>query len=236
MNAKLALRKLSRVVNSIRGTDYFETVDLHRNVVELGSDYGGWLIDVDAVKADAVVYSAGVGEDVSFDLALMDRCGVTVHAFDPTPRSIQWVKAQQLPPTFVMHDYGFADVDGEIELFAPINPGRVSHSIVNRAGATGRSLKLPVKKLSTIMRELGHDRIDVLKMDIEGAEYGLIEWLCGTAIRPQQVLVEFHHRFPGIGIEKTKRAIQSLRGIGYGVVGVSNTGLEYSLFYRGADA
>ena len=43
------------------------------------------------------------------------------------------------------------------------------------------------------MRELGRDHIDVLKMDIEGSEYGVLEDVLYLDIR--QLLVEVHQRF-----------------------------------------
>jgi hypothetical protein len=42
-----------------------------------------------------------------------------------------------------------------------------------------------------------------MKMDIEGAEYEVLDGLLSSPIKPTQLLVEFHHRFPGIGLEKT---------------------------------
>lgn len=36
-------------------------------------------------------------------------------------------------------------------------------------------VEIPVKKLSTIMDELNHQKTEILKMDIEGAEYDVIE-------------------------------------------------------------
>jgi hypothetical protein len=34
----------------------------------LGTDYGGWLIDLDLIPRGSTIISAGVGEDISFDL------------------------------------------------------------------------------------------------------------------------------------------------------------------------
>jgi len=45
-------------------------------------------------------------------MALIREIGVTIHAFDPTPKSIKWVKAQNFPKSFIMHEYGIADFDG----------------------------------------------------------------------------------------------------------------------------
>jgi len=39
-------------------------------------------------------------------------------------------------------------------------------------------------------------------MDIEGAEYEVIDDLIASGIRPKQILVEFHHRFKNVGVKK----------------------------------
>ncbi len=77
------------------------------------------------------------------------------------------------------------------------------------------------------MRMLGHTRIDVLKMDIEGAEDGAIADLLRSGPLPNQVLVEFHHRWAEVGLERTKRAVAALRSRGYRLFAVSASGTEY---------
>ena len=37
------------------------------------------------------------------------------------------------------------------------------------------------------MKELGHNKIDILKMDIEGAEYAVINDIERSGIRPEQI-------------------------------------------------
>ena len=80
---------------------------------------------------------------------------------------------------------------------------------------------------------MGHTKIDVLKMDIEGAEYGVIADLCsgGAINKVGQFLVEFHHWMPGISVGATKRAIELLRGAGLRANWVSPNGHEV-LFSR----
>ena len=89
-----------------------------------------------------------------------------------------------------------------------------------------------MKKLETIMKELGHNMIAILKMDIEGAEYQVIEDMAASTIRPVQVLVEFHHRFRSVGLKKTKDAVERLRKMGYGLFSVSSSGKEFCFMLK----
>jgi hypothetical protein len=52
----------------------------------LGSEYGGWPIAVSGVGPDTPIFSFGAGDDISFDLAAIERFGCDVLVFDPTPR------------------------------------------------------------------------------------------------------------------------------------------------------
>lgn len=192
-----------------------------------GSDYGGWDIVTTGLDTRSVVYSFGVGEDASFDLALIEKFNLVVHAFDPTPKSIEWVRRQRLPERFVMHDFGIAAFDGNVSFNPPENPGHVSHTLLERPSTKEKAISVPVKRLGTIMKELGHDRIDVLKMDIEGAEYDVIEDISRSGIRPPQILVEFHHRFPGVAVSRSNEAIDRLRSMGYRLYAVSATHEEF---------
>ncbi|MCH7903662.1 MAG: FkbM family methyltransferase [Armatimonadetes bacterium] len=158
----------------------------------------------------------------------MERFGLTVQAFDPTPKSIEWVKRQKLPEGFVMHEYGIADVDGDVTFSPPENPDHISHTILERPSTASRAITVPVKRLETIMREIGHEHIDLMKMDVEGAEYAVIDDLVESTVRPRQLLVEFHHRFESIGLPKTKAAVEALRGAGYDLVYITDSGEEYS--------
>ena len=181
---------------------------------KLGSEYGGYTLDPSRIGPDAVVYSLGIGEDVSFDLALIERFGVTVHAFDPTPKVKTWLTSQTLPKEFRFHDVGIADFDGDTVFYLPPRKDFVSHSIVQARQYSQDSIRVPMIRLGTAMKQLGHTRIDVLKMDIEGAEYAVLQDLVAQEIPVGQILVEFHHRLSSIGTSKTKHTLALLEGYG----------------------
>jgi len=67
--------------------------------------------------------------------------------------------------------------------------------------------------------------------DIEGAEYEVLEGLLASPIKPGQLLAEFHHRFPAIGLEKTADMIRLLRKAGYKIFAVSDIGREVSFLH-----
>ncbi len=224
------LRLIRRVPAVLFGRDFFflPTAANQGHIERLGSAYGGWKIITDRIGTSSIVYSFGVGEDASFDLSLVERFGCRVHAFDPTPKSIEWVRSQHFVEQFVLHEYGLANVDGELTFNPPENATHVSYTILDRPATCSRAIRFPVKKLQTIMDLLGHTRIDILKLDIEGAEYGVIQDLHQGNVRPDQILVEFHHRFPGVGIAKTQAAIVQIKEMGYALFAVSSSGEEFS--------
>ncbi|MEO1860226.1 MAG: FkbM family methyltransferase [Verrucomicrobiales bacterium] len=192
-----------------------------------GSDYGGWDVVTADIDENTIIYSFGLGEDVSFDSALIERFDLTIHGFDPTPKSIEWVKRHGFSDRFIMHEYGVAGHDGDVDFNPPENPDHVSHTILNRPSTGLKAISLPVRRVSTIMKDLGHRHVNIIKMDVEGAEYDVIKDISNSDIRPQQILVEFHHRFPDVGIEMTKDAINRLKAMGYQLFSVSASNEDF---------
>jgi FkbM family methyltransferase len=205
-------------------------VELSVPCVHLGSDYGGYAVVLERLAPGALVYSFGLGEDISFDLALLGRLDCRIFGFDPTPRSIAWVRAQNPPSAFEVRELGVADYDGVASFAPPKNPEHVSHSLLDGAGADpGARVEFQVRRLSTLMAELGHTSLDLLKMDVEGAEYGVIEDLLRSSLRPPQILLEFHHGMHGISLSRTEGALTSLRAAGYRIFDAQPSGREFSL-------
>jgi len=198
----------------------------------LGTDYGGWpLLDQETVDKP-LIYAFGVGEDISFDLGAIDQFGARVMAFDPTPRCGAWIAQQSLPAEFRFYPIGLADHDGEAQFFAPEKAVNVSFSSQPaKLSDPQLAVNAPVRRLATLVSELGGNAPDVLKMDIEGFEYGVLQDLAAGALRPGQLLIEFHHGMYGIENERTRDAVEGLRRIGYRLFYVSDSGHEYGFVH-----
>lgn len=193
----------------------------------LGSTYGGWVVSTEKVAPGDIVYSFGVGTDISFDLEMISKHDATIFAFDPTPKSHDWIQTQSVPEAFHYFDYGIAEFDGELLLYPPENVMHVSYSRFPTS-ASSIPVSFAVKTLSTIMTMLSHEKLSILKMDIEGAEYGVLPALLSSCIRPQQILVEFHHRFQPRLFIKTIFLILRLFFAGYRIMFVSEKLCEFS--------
>lgn len=217
-------RRIRRIGRFFLGSDLLQS----RQMSVPFERHGTWSVASNMLNKHSVVYSIGVGNEISFDLSLIDHYGLTVHAFDPTPRSVAWIQKQILPRQFNFHPVGVADFDGVARFRPPPNPDYVSYSLIGGSKDSITSVDAPVRRLGSLMADLGHSEIDLLKIDIEGAEYGVIEDALGECIPANQILVEFHHRFPYIGVEKTRSAIRSLNEAGYRIFFVSDIGEEYS--------
>jgi FkbM family methyltransferase len=219
--------RVKRLVRQALGTElrYFPQLRIPKR------RYGGWWFAPEGLSRGSIVYSLGVGEDIGFDLALIERFGASVHAFDPTPGAVEWVRSRQLPAGFHFHPVGIADFDGVAEFSAPVAEGNVCFTLLEREGGRGPAIEAEVRRLPTVLAELGHDHIDLLKMDIEGAEYTVLPDLIRSGIPVRQILVEFHHRFRNVGNEPTRQAVELLLANGYRILHISASGREYSFVH-----
>lgn len=211
-----------------RGIKLRQSIETYCAYEHYGSTYGGWCVCKDALPKNAIIYSLGIGEDITFDLEMIANINARIFAFDPTPRSAQWIKQQKPSMNFKFYPYAIAGLDGFIDFYPPDDPEHVSYSILPKTSDYKETMKVPAYKISTLVNKMAHKKIDILKMDIEGAEYDAIDDLFISGLDISQILVEFHHRFPGVGIAKTKEAINKLHKMGYRAFFISKNGEEYS--------
>lgn len=196
------LNKLVRVLHGTYPSRWFRKFGVKDGpcLVRLGSDYGGWFAPT-SIQQNWIIYSLGIGQDTTFDWALIEQYGVTIHAFDPTPAAIEHVsdrraKSPLIAAHFLFSPVGVWDSDCSIRFFEPKTRGWVgSYSALNLQG-TSRHIDAPCKTLSTLMRERNHDHVDLLKMDIEGAEYRVLGDLLTKRIPVHWLCVEFDQPVP----------------------------------------
>src|SRR6266852_566546 len=68
----------TRFVRELLGRNPRHRVQLTCNKQSFGGEGHAWAVDPSRLSKDSVVYSVGVGDDISFDLALIERFGLDV--------------------------------------------------------------------------------------------------------------------------------------------------------------
>jgi len=184
---------------------------------KIGTAYGGWIVPTRLIDASWRCYSGGVGEDVSFDLGLIERFGCSVFAFDPTPRAIAFAEPIAAgEPKFRFMPIGLWSGDASLRFYSPRNPEHVSHSIMNLQG-TSEWFEAQTRSVASLMTELGHTTIDLLKIDIEGAEHVVLASVLEGGIRPRVICFEVDQP---VGTARFVRTIRRVRDAGYDLVAV----------------
>ncbi|MCF8199342.1 MAG: FkbM family methyltransferase [Sulfuritalea sp.] len=122
-----------------------------------------------------------------------------IHAFEPIPDNLELLKknaaSRGRPGSIQCHHLALSDHDGELKMIH--SPGANNHggwSFYQR-GASGNEEKIsvPVRKSGDFVRELGLDRIDVIKIDTEGAEKEILHGLTPEQLATVQYIVgELH--------------------------------------------
>ncbi len=218
-------QRAKRLARRLAGRELWLWAELREPVQPVA----GWLVCPGRIPRGGRVFGLGVGNNIDFELMLVRDYAAVVDTFDPTPFSSEWLRAQQLPAGFRHHPWAVVASDGPIRL-EQRKAARTGSAPMLSTVASGRAgaetLEAEGYCLRTIAERLHSPVPDLLRMDIEGAEYAVLDDMLASGFLPRQLLVEFHHRFPQIGPGATRRAIAGLRAAGYRVAAVSDTGRE----------
>lgn len=180
-----------------------------------------WYFAAGSLKPGDIVYSLGLATNIEFDLNLIANYGVDIHGFDPTPESISWICQQSLPAAFHHHPVAVGGHSGEMVFQLPDKDGACAREIASTSPSAAHTISVPCKTLTSIATELGHRSIALLKIDVEGSEYAILDDLLQSNLQVRQILVEFHHRFTGLNLAMTKNAVRNLRSRGYELIHLS---------------
>ena len=194
----------------------------------LGTKYGGWWIYAPAVSNDPLLIDAGLGVDISFPRAFLERFRGQVFGIDPNPQALEYSRAN-CPPGMEVHAGAFWTKGGEELEFhlpraleeLPKGADGVSGSLLSSHTYTGGSkLKVRTFSLADVLARAGRKECDVLKLDIEGAEYDVLGALCasGEIRRVRQLMVEFHHHCTDRTLQDTLDCIAAVQASGFALM------------------
>lgn len=214
-------------------------------LVYLGSRKHGYHIPLNFLNSDSVCYCVGAGEDISFDMELVSRFGCHVVIFDPMPYAKEHysklIELTKKGEKFTIDKGDFAYTYKSaindfrritflesgiwkkkeiVKFFAPAKNNYAGHSIINLQ-ETSTFIEAPVDRLTNIMKQLKHQSIDLLKLEIEGSEYGVIETIAEDKPDIKIICVEFDEVFHAKNsgyLWRIKKSTDQLLKLGYNIV------------------
>ena len=100
-----------------------------------------------------------------------------IHSFEPMPFMLAQMhgrRAEYPAAEWHVHEAGVWKEDGELELFTTDRDEFTAVSGLVKLEDTNRKVKVRVVGLEGFMKDNGIGRVDLLKLDCEGAEYGIL--------------------------------------------------------------
>jgi FkbM family methyltransferase len=133
-----------------------------------------------------------IGANVGLFTLHAARKGATVFAFEPNPDCFERLRS----------NVTMNDVEGSVALFNEAVSDEVGRGRMNveRGGSTGGTV-LPggvgdvrITTLDEALVDASIDTIDLLKMDIEGAEVGALRGAAASLAKTERIIAEYHSR------------------------------------------
>ncbi|MGE5838250.1 MAG: FkbM family methyltransferase [Acidobacteriota bacterium] len=187
------------------------------------------------LSRDSVVIDGGCSYEADFSLCLVQRHGVRAFGVDPTRKHREALRTLEVryPGRFVHVPCAIAAADGLLTFHeSRVNEsGSLFTDHVNVIQDETTSYDVEAVTLGSLLKRLGVKSVDILKLDLEGAEYELLAGLTSAQLQPfNQVFVEFHHHAVGHFVEADTRGLVD-RIAGFGFRSFSLDDHNY-LFYR----
>jgi FkbM family methyltransferase len=166
------------------------------------------------LHSDAVVVDLGAQRG-RFALQMIDRFKIRCYAVEASPYLVREIPFHERLSVF---NFAVGAVDGNVPFY--VSEKAYSSSLFPRTDRRMlETLNVPGKRLETFLRENRLDVIDLLKVDIEGAEVLLFDSVSDeTFKRIGQIAVEFHEPQGLVSAADMKRVRRRLGRLGFRMI------------------
>lgn len=232
----------TELLKKMMGIHHQSNVQSLKNLSYVGSERHGYMVPDNFLGPDSICYCVGAGEDISFDTELKIRYNANVYIFDPSPYGINHFNEVRefvnhgtpltLDKKLAPYNYkitseqfkeikfvpiGLWDEKKILKFYDPEKENYSSHSAYLFTDSAN-FIEAPVDRLANLMRELKHKHIDLLKIEIEGAEYKVIDTIVNDKLDIKAILVEFDEIYNASGKAfhfRIKKSCDQLKKAGY---------------------
>lgn len=184
------------------------SVENHRGHTVLGfaGNAGPLVVDCGAHKGE-------------FAHSVVAAWGARCHSIEASPVLFETL---DLPAGAKGYNFAVSGEDGEITFTISDNPEASHIGAPSRSGET-QEITVPTRSLAGFLDSLGDEHIDLLKLDIEGAEIAALESLTDSHLaRIGQITAEFHDFCGYVTSEQVDAAIARLEAAGFVAISFSH--------------
>ncbi|HUW85210.1 MAG TPA: FkbM family methyltransferase [Phycisphaerae bacterium] len=175
----------------------------------------------DSLTPSSVVVDVGCGHEAELSVHLISTYGLRAFGVDPTRKHAPALRTieQRYAERFRYLARAVAAKGGTLTFHeSDVNEsGSLLGDHTNVVHDTIRSYQVEAVTLRGLLEEIGCEHVDFLKLDLEGAEYELLDTVAADALQPfTQVFVEFHHHcIERFSVQDTRRAAEDMRQKGF---------------------
>jgi FkbM family methyltransferase len=187
------------------------------------------------LSSASVVVDGGCSYEADFSVHMMRRHGVRAFGVDPTRKHRDALQSleKQYAGRFTHVPWAIAGADGVLTFHESRSneSGSLLDDHVNVTHDPTTSYDVEAVTLTSLLARLDVGRVDILKLDLEGAEYELLERATPEQLRPfGQIFVEFHHHaVPHFSEADTRRIVGLIAACGFQAFSLDD---HNYLFYR----
>ena len=154
--------------------------------------YGNYQLKKNKIPKNPIVYSGGVGTNVSFDVEILKKHKGVVRLFDPTKSSINYINSLRKIENLKFYPYALYYKNKKVKLYKDPSNRIKSTSINNFLEFDSKSFyHAQAYNLPYLMKKFKDQKIDILKLDIEGVAEDLILDLFNNGKYPSQIVSAF---------------------------------------------
>lgn len=150
-----------------------------------------WDVHLGSLDTRSNIVSAGAGGDISFEIELSHATGAKIILLDPSPTGCRTI--EQTPSALLKGirflPYGLTSESGVKQFALPANSAEGSYAFDQGLRET---VSFECRSLLDLMRENSMQRVDLLKIDIEGFEWEVLHQMLKQRLDVRQICVEFH--------------------------------------------
>ena len=186
-------------------------------------------------SAASTIVDVGCGYDADFSICMIKMFGLKAIGIDPTLKHQGGlsVLSKKMEGRFTHRPWAISEKNGKIVFNESVDnvSGSILENHQNLKSGAIKKYEVESISLKNLPRRLELEKIEYIKLDIEGAEYGLIDKLeKGDLAQYEQVFIEFHHHcLPHYSKTDTLQKVKKMESCGFKSFTIDNHDF---LFYK----